>query len=235
MNLVEDEQESVERYNPEGRARCILTCDHASNHLPAAYRGLGLGPAQLQRHVAWDAGAALLCRRVALLIDAPAILGTVSRLLIDVNRGLDDPTLILCLCEFGIIRGNCGLTAQERDLRIRRYYKPYDGAIRKAIAPTLTGDEGPLVISLHSFTPSFRNHMRPWHVGILSNGHDRRLAEPLLRRLSTRADLIVGDNQPYSGALPGDALDRHAAALGLSHVLIEIRQDLIDTAEKCEN
>ena len=40
-------------------------------------------------------------------------------------------------------------------------------------------------------------------------------------------NLVIGDNQPYSGRLKNDTLYKHATINGLSNILIEIRQDLI--------
>ena len=67
---------------------------------------------------------------------------------------------------------------------------------------------------------------RPWHLGIL-HAHDTRLAQPLIARLQQEPDLCVEGNVPYSGHLPGDSIERHALAMGLPNVLIEIRNDLI--------
>ncbi len=67
---------------------------------------------------------------------------------------------------------------------------------------------------------------RPWHAGILWDA-DPRLAEPLIAALRADPDLVVGDNEPYSGTLANDSMYRHATRRGLAHGLLEIRQDLI--------
>jgi predicted N-formylglutamate amidohydrolase len=86
-------------------------------------------------------------------------------------------------------------------------------------------------VAVHSFTPQFVGRPpRPWHVGVLYAG-DTRLAYPLLAQLNAEPGLCIGDNQPYSGHLPGDALDRHGVQPGLPHVLVEVRNDLIETPE----
>jgi predicted N-formylglutamate amidohydrolase len=84
----------------------------------------------------------------------------------------------------------------------------------------------PALIAIHSFTPFWRGVPRPWHAGILWD-KDRRLSDIIIRELSANGDLVVGDNEPYSGALEGDTLNIHGSQRGLPHVLIEIRQDLI--------
>src|SRR5690606_26760846 len=67
---------------------------------------------------------------------------------------------------------------------------------------------------------------RPWHVGVLWDS-DPRAPLPLMEALRQDENLVVGDNEPYDGALRGDTLFRHAIVNGFSHALIEIRQDLI--------
>jgi predicted N-formylglutamate amidohydrolase len=84
----------------------------------------------------------------------------------------------------------------------------------------------PALVSIHSFTPSWRGTPRPWHAGVLWDSDDR-LAGPVLEALRRREDLVVGDNEPYSGELEGDMMNRHGTQRGLAHALLEIRQDLI--------
>jgi predicted N-formylglutamate amidohydrolase len=45
---------------------------------------------------------------------------------------------------------------------------------------------------------------------------------------------VVGDNEPYSGALANDCMYRHGSRRGLAHGLVEIRQDLIGEAQATE-
>jgi predicted N-formylglutamate amidohydrolase len=201
-------------------SRLLLLCDHASNALPAG--GLGLDPILLATHIAHDIGAAAVTRALAANYGAPAFLGAWSRLLIDLNRGADDPTIVMKLSDGSIIPGNARADAAEVARRIAGFHAPYHAAI----AATLDG-MGPdaVVISIHSFTPAWKGRPRPWDVGVLYD-RDRRLADPLMRRLS-EAGFTVGDNEPYSGALEGDTLYQHGTLRGLPHALIEIRQDLI--------
>jgi predicted N-formylglutamate amidohydrolase len=201
-------------------SRLLLLCDHASNALPAG--GLGLDPILLATHIAHDIGAAAVTRALAAAYGAPAFLGAWSRLLVDLNRGADDPTIVMKLSDGSIIPGNARADAAEVARRIAGFHAPYHAAI----AATLDG-MGPdaVVISIHSFTPAWKGRPRPWDVGVLYD-RDRRLADPLMRRLS-EAGFTVGDNEPYSGALEGDTLYQHGTLRGLPHALIEIRQDLI--------
>lgn len=204
----------------------ILICDHAENRLPARYGTLGLGSGALSRHIAWDPGARAVTLALTLRLGAPAVLSRFSRLLIDPNRGCDDPTLIMRLSDRAVIPGNQTIDELERAERIARYYLPYDHAIDRAVRDALAAGVVPAIISIHSFTPVWRGRGRPWQAGILWDA-DPRLAHPLIERLRMDGDLVVGDNEPYSGALAGDTLYRHATRRGLAHALIEIRQDLI--------
>jgi predicted N-formylglutamate amidohydrolase len=86
-----------------------------------------------------------------------------------------------------------------------------------------------MLLSIHSFTESWKEMPRPWHVGVLWD-RDQRLAKPLLEGFYAEGDLIVGDNEPYSGQLVGDCLWQHATCRGLINALIEIRQDLVRSA-----
>jgi predicted N-formylglutamate amidohydrolase len=206
----------------------LLLCDHASNGLPEGYACLGLPPEAFNRHIAYDIGAAALTEALSARLQAPAILARYSRLLIDLNRGPDDPTLIMALSDGALIPGNHPLAEAERARRLALYHEPYHGAITDTLDAMLARGLRPGIVSVHSFTPVWRGRSRPWHVGILWN-RDGRMARPLLDGLRARGDLIVGDNEPYSGELEGDCLDRHGTRRNLPHVLIEIRQDLIDT------
>jgi predicted N-formylglutamate amidohydrolase len=209
-----------------GPTRLILLCDHASNHVPAEYQSLGLPAAEFERHIGYDIGAAALTRLLAETLGASAFLTCFSRLVIDPNRGLDDPTLIMKLSDGAVVPGNARITVQERERRIERFYKPYHAAIAGMIDTMLDQGEVPVLFSIHSFTPVWRGVPRPWHAGILWD-RDGRLPLPMLAALKAIAGLCVGDNEPYHGALAGDTLNVHGTQRGLPHVLVEIRQDLI--------
>lgn len=218
----------VEEINPHGAAPFVLLCDHASNALPARYGTLGLDAAELDRHIGWDIGAAEVTRHLAEMLDAPAVLSGFSRLLIDPNRGADDPTLVMKLSDGAIVPGNRNADAVETELRRRRYWQPYQDAIAARLDAKLAAGPPPAVVSVHSFTPVWRGRPRPWHIGILWD-RDPRLPLALIGRLREEPGLVVGDNEPYSGRLKNDTMYRHGTGRGLPHALVEIRQDLIDT------
>ena len=220
-------ENAFEAIRPAANGPLLLLCDHASNALPPG--GLGLDPALLSTHIAYDIGAAAATRALARAYGAPAVLGSWSRLLIDLNRGPDDPTLVMKLSDGSIIPGNAGVDAAEVARRIARFHAPYHAAIAAQL--DRIGPDAVLV-SMHSFTPSWKGRRRQWEVGVLYD-RDRRLARPLMARLA-EAGFSVGDNEPYSGALEGDTLWRHGTCRGLPHVLIEMRQDLVGTDEQAQ-
>ena len=231
--LGEDvEFEPVERIAGDARSGLLLLCDHASNALPEHYGDLGLDGAQLSRHIAYDIGAAWVTRRLAEALGAPALLTTYSRLLIDPNRGADDPTLVMRYSDGAIVPGNARADSAEIERRRALHWRPYRGAIAAEIDAMRAAGTAPMIVSVHSFTPIWRGHPRPWKFGVLWD-MDPRLPRALLAAAQTHLHLLpheIGDNEPYDGALQGDTLDACATPLGLSNALIEIRQDLIDTA-----
>lgn len=205
----------------------LLTADHARRDVPPEYGTLGLRTSEFDRHIAYDIGVENLTRRLADRLNAPAVLGGFSRLLIDPNRGEDDPTLIMQLSDGAVISGNYPMSAGEREERLERFYRPYHDAVARASARVAAqSGAAPFIVSIHSFTPRWKDRARPWHVGLLWDKDDRAV-KPLLSLLRENPDLTVGDNEPYDGALRNDAMYRHATARGFAHVLIEVRQDLI--------
>lgn len=227
QNVTAASVQPFELLTPQGKSRIVFVCDHASNFIPPELSGLGLQPRLLETHIAYDIGAAAVTRAMAQAYDAPAVLGTHSRLLIDLNRGEDDPTLVMKLSDGAIIPGNAPVGRAEVAERIGHYYRPYHEAVGALIRGVRERGVVPVIISIHSFTPEWKGKARPWQVGVLWSHRDRRLSDSLLAVLNKEPDLTVGDNQPYSGELEGDCMAQHAIAHGLPHVLIEIRQDLI--------
>lgn len=225
--LAEDEQPPYEILNPEGRARAVITCDHASNRIPRSLGRLGVDEETLARHIAWDIGCAALTRRLSDLIDAPAILGGFSRLVVDLNRHLNDPTSIPEVSDNVRIPGNCDILRSHAAQRVEELFVPYHNALAALLGEVHAARGVPAIIALHSFTPVWGNFQRPWHIGVLWN-RDGRIAGPLIDRLRRRTDLCVGDNQPYHAREPvGYGMDVHAEGNGYPHALLEIRQDLL--------
>jgi predicted N-formylglutamate amidohydrolase len=228
--LTASDPPPVEHVNPGGKAPVLVTCDHASRRVPKSLRNLGLGAESLKLHVGWDIGAADVSRGLAHRLDAPAILAGYSRLVIDCNRDLDDPTSIPAVSDGVAVPGNRDLSAAERARRIATLFQPYHRAIEQAIDGFTARGVHPAVLSIHSFTPEMAGMARPWHIGVLWN-NDPRIPVPLMAALRREHGLVVGDNEPYSAREPaGYTVRIHAENRGLPHMAVEIRQDLIADA-----
>jgi predicted N-formylglutamate amidohydrolase len=207
-------------------AGLLLICDHAVNALPDGYGTLGLPPEEMKRHIAYDIGAYGVTRRLAATLGVPAISTRFSRLLIDVNRGLDDPTLIMRLSDGAVVPGNRSIDEEERERRVRLYYEPYHLAIDSLIESCMAAGVPPVLLSIHSFTECWKGVPRPWDAAVLWD-RDYRFAVPLLDALRADPGILVGENEPYDGKLAGDCLWQHGTRRGLAHAIIEVRQDLI--------
>jgi predicted N-formylglutamate amidohydrolase len=225
-DIVAESAEAYEILAGRTGAGLVLICDHACNALPDGYGTLGLHPDQLRRHIAYDIGAAEVTRRVAAALHAPAVLSRHSRLLIDPNRGLDDPTLVMRLSDGALIPGNRNVDEAERERRIALYYRPYHDAIARMIDACIRAGTRPALLAIHSFTESWKGVPRPWHASVLWDV-DVRLAKPLLDALWKEGDLIIGENAPYAGQYEGDTLWQHGTQRGLAHAIVELRQDLV--------
>ena len=208
--------------------RWLISCDHASNRVPDDIAGgnLGIGPADMARHIAWDVGAAGVARALAAALNSPVICSTFSRLVIDPNRGTDDPTLVMKLYDGTIIPANRHVDAAEIARRVDGLYQPYHTEYARLAAR----QADTVIVAIHSFTPCLKNRPpRPWHIGVLYSHLDVGFSQALIARLKHELDLCVGDNEPYAGHLPGDAIDRHALGSGRLNTLIELRNDLVAT------
>lgn len=216
--------------NPQATLPILLICDHASRRFPASLGTLGIDPAARLCHLAWDIGAGPLTETLAESLGATAVLQQYSRLIVDCNRQLLDPGAYL---EFGdgvVISGNRNLSDAEKKARADEIYWPYHAAVSAEVERLQAVGQPPLFISLHSFTPVLNGKSRHWEMGILWD-KDERIAEPMIQQLR-EAGYDVGDNEPYSGKAPQDfTIDHHAEAVGIPHVGVEIRQDLIDDEE----
>ncbi|WP_439103401.1 N-formylglutamate amidohydrolase [Celeribacter marinus] len=228
---------------PARSGRWLITCDHASNRVPdeigpTSSGDLGISPADMARHIAYDVGARGVTIELARLLDSPAIATDFSRLVIDPNRGMDDPTLVRKIYDGSIIPANRHADAAEIERRLNAYYRPYHDAYE-----TLASRQNDtVVVAIHSFTPQLKSRpRRPWQLGVLS-AYDKRLTDPLIAAMESdpallaEADrigerLCIGDNEPYDGSLPGDAIDQHALHKGRLNALIELRSDLIETPD----
>lgn len=225
--LEADEPAPYELIEHADGRRVVFVCDHAGNRMPRALGTLGLEPERMNEHIAVDIGAREVTRRLVARFEASAVLGVYSRLAVDLNRNLEDVTAFPAISDGIRIPGNANLDRHAKSARARALFKPYHEAISALIRSKTNDDVSPVLIGIHSFTPHMNGLERPWHVGILWD-KDPRLALPLLASLRAQHDIVVGDNEPYSGRHPADfTVDHHGEATGIAHVGIELRQDLL--------
>ena len=213
--------------NPLAELPILLVCDHASCRIPEALGDMGLDPFARRCHLAVDIGAGPLTERLAASLGVTAVLAQYSRLVMDCNRQLMDPGAFLQFGDGILVPGNRNLHQADKDLRAKTLYWPYHDAVDQQIKRLSKLGPPPAFIAIHSFSPVMNGEARPWEMGVLWDT-DTRLRDIFLDDLSA-AGFIVGDNEPYSGKAPQDfSIDHHAEAVGLPHLGLEVRQDLID-------
>ena len=226
--LADDEPAPFSVEHERGASPFLVICDHAGRRLPRSLGTLGLDAADLSRHIAWDIGARGVGAQLARLLDAPLIAQTYSRLAIDCNRPLTSPSSITPLSERTEIPGNRDLTDAERAARATGIFAPYHARIAAEIDARTARGQPTILVSMHSFTPVFKDFARPWHVGMLYN-RDARLAHALLDLIRADGRFVAGDNEPYSVSDGTDySVPVHGERRGLPHIEIEVRQDLIE-------
>ena len=225
--LAAEEPPAYDLIEGSGPRPIIFVCDHAANRVPRSLDSLGLADHHLDDHIGWDIGAASVARRLARWFDADAVLAGYSRLVVDLNRSLHDAGAFAEISDGILVPGNIGLSMEAKGARARDVYHPYHRAIRQRIDAGTTAEQCPVLIAIHSFTPRASGVERPCHVGVLWD-KDPRLPLPLMHALRDDRDLVVADNEPYSGRHPADfTIDHHAETLGIAHAGIEMRQDLV--------
>jgi predicted N-formylglutamate amidohydrolase len=225
--LEPDEPAAVEALGAPNDSPFLIVCDHAGNRLPRRLGTLGVSEADRQRHIAWDIGAAGVACALAARLGAFAILQTYSRLAIDCNRPTHVESLIATVSEHTEIPGNRSIAGADRERRIAEIFRPYHDRIAAELDRRQAAHISTALVAVHSFTPVYKGHVRPWQVGLLYN-RDDRLAKPLMALLRQEGGLTVGDNEPYAVTDESDyTIPVHAEQRGLPYAEIEIRQDLI--------
>ena len=221
--------------NPKGKGKYVIVCDHAGNRVPKALKNLGLSKEDLKKHIAWDPGTEDIGLLLSKRMDATAVIAGYSRLVVDLNRGDDHPEIMRLTSDHVRIPGNAGLTAARRRQRMETFFWPYHDEIAKALKRFTAKGIAPVLISIHSFTPKMDGFRRPWHIGVLWNRQEK-LARALVKNLRrNNPNLVIGENEPYSLKATNflkNTVSTHAESKGLPYVIVEFRQDLVDTRKK---
>ena len=224
--LGADEPAPVLVTNGGASSPFLIVCDHAGRRIPQALGTLGLQGKDLTRHIAWDIGIDPTGRMLGDSLGATVIRQRYSRLVVDCNRRLADPSLMPQVSDGTAIPGNAGLSPADREARLAAIYEPYHRRIAAELDRRLARNRPSVVISLHSFTPVYAGRARPWHAGALHAG-DSALSRAALALLRAEPGLVVGDNQPYRMDETDHSVPLHATRRGLDYLELEIRQDLI--------
>ena len=209
------------------RGSLLIIVDHANNFIPDKYKNLGLPKYLTESHIAYDLNILNLSKRINFLLESDIVYGEYSRLIIDLNRGKNDPTLIPSISDKKLIPGNIVINSREFNYRKKKFYNSYHSKIDKIV----NEKKIKIIISMHSFNPYFKGKKRKTEIGILSN-KDRRYSDLLIRQMSKSKRYIIGDNLPYKGELKEDTLYKHGLKKNILHTLIEVRNDLINTEIK---
>ncbi len=211
-----------------GEAPIFFFCDHAAGTIPHEFHNLGLDERYLRTHIAFDIGARDLTLSLAKAFDARALCADFSRLLVDPNRSMDRSDHIPELSDGIEVPGNKGLSGGEREKRITRFFEPYHLVLAEEIDAARRSFDTPLIVSVHSFTPRLHvDHQdRPWDIGVLW-AHDEPSARSFMASVKQRSDFVIGDNEPYDARGFNYSIDRHIKPLGLKHLTLEVRQDLL--------
>ena len=205
--------------------------DHAGRAIPVRLKNLGLSPAELDRHIAWDIGVAGLGGALARRIDATFIHQAFSRLVIDCNRAPGHPGSIAAMSDGSLVPANQGLSAADRGLRQAEVFAPYHAAIAAELDRRVSGGRKTWLLALHSFTPTLEAFERPWRFGVLHRG-ESALSRAMLAALRARWGEAVGDNQPYTIDATDFTVPHHADPRGVDYLELEVRQDLIETPQQ---
>lgn len=223
---------TVEIVNADGAGSVLLLCEHASNHIPARYDGLGLDDAAARSHAAWDPGARDLSLLLSNALDAPLVASRVSRLVYDCNRPPEAASAMPEKSEVIEIPGNRDLSDAERARRVDEIYRPFCAAVSDLIDRRKRLGRPTALVTVHSFSPVWFGQPRAVEIGLLHDS-DARMADIMLRAAGhLLGGRKVARNQPYG---PEDgvthSLKLHGLAQDLPNVMIEIRNDLLTTPE----
>jgi len=235
------EPPAFEIYNGDGPTPLVIVSDHAGRQVPEKLNTLRLAQHHFNNHIAYDIGTDQITRQLADRLNAPAVIATYSRLVVDLNRHPNDPDCIPDTSDGIAIPGNRNLDTPQIQQRIDDLHGPYHGAIKRQVhAQWQKNGHPPALFSIHSFTPTLNGHDRAWDIGVLWN-RDPRLSAPLISHLRQCDGLPetgtpgegfnVGDNQPYCGREIAYTINTHGGAVGLANCAVEIRQDHCTTPQ----
>ena len=211
--------------NTNSETNLLIIAEHAGNLMPFEFGNLGLNDDDSRRHISYDIGVFGICRILSKTIKDHIIMSRYSRLLVDLNRGINSPDCIRHLSDGTIIPRNKNLEEKDKKLRIKQFYHPF----HKRLFDIVLTKKIEIIISIHSFTPKLfvENVPRPWHCGILYDCSEN-LGKHCIEFLKQKYKLMVGDNEPYGVKNNDDyIISKFGDKQSIPAIIIEIRQDLI--------
>ncbi|MCD8481801.1 MAG: N-formylglutamate amidohydrolase [Verrucomicrobia bacterium] len=207
----------------------VVSCEHAVHTIPQRWAFLFSSQEAhdlLETHRGWDPGAAEIAIRIAAKLNCPCVPGDCSRLLVELNRSLDNPEI---WSQF-----TAPLSHADKDLIVRSHYEPFRRHCRELIEAALTHPNNlALHVSVHTFTPFLYGHERMIDVGILFDPKrplEARFAQSILHHLKqSDPTLRIAFNQPYSGTDDGHttALRTLLHSSGYVGLEIEVNQAIL--------
>lgn len=193
----------------------IITCEHASRHIPSQYNNLGLSDEDLRSAKdAYDPGSLALAQHIAHTLSASLISMNISRLVIDANRPQNAKTNAVDTFHAATLKtellvggasdhiipipGNAAPDAKAEELRRwNTYVAPYYEAVDQLTRQLLTRHPRVYIAQIHSFYPVYNNHVRTIDIDV-AHEHTEVSARVLAATQALSRDhYAVGDNQPW--------------------------------------
>lgn len=223
--LSEGDPSPVRVTNRGGRSLFLLLGDHAGNLVPRRMDALGLSPAELERHIAWDIGVSALGQSLAARLDAPFVEQRYSRLVVDCNRSEHAPDRMAAVSDGTRVPGNTKLSRAAIARRESAIFAPYHKEIARIISERASQGRATVVVSLHSFTPTWQGQVRSWDIGVLHDGGSTRFALGVFEELQSTSPWCIGDNVPYRMDETDYTVPRHCYRAQLPYVELEFNQN----------
>ena len=208
--------------------KLMLTCEHASNRLPAAFKKFVPVDVQ-QTHRAYDIGALQVFRKLVKFAKPEfSCEGKFSRLFVDLNRTITNKSAFSEY--YGALEARDKPLAEKAKAAATAYWKEYRENVEKFVESSLSspkrtatkqknaagkkgaknnGKEGADIVHLgiHSFTPALNGKVRNADIGILydpKRPQERAYANVIrdeIKRLYPH--MKVRFNYPYKGSSDG--------------------------------
>ena len=185
------------------REQMLVSCEHASNCLP---KELTLDRRLLDLHIAWDPGALVIADRIAERWQVPVFRGELSRLVVDLNRSINNRMLIRRVSDGHRIPFNYGLSASDRKTRIDRYYWPYRDGVASAVEQIVLRQGRCVHVCVHTFTPTLAGKKRGNDIGLLHDpnwGVEHAVCAEIKAQFERFTNLVTWYNRPYIGTADG--------------------------------